>query len=69
MDSESILKEALQLSPAERLRVIELLAKSLSKPDDKIDEIWGEEAEKRYKALKAGKVKTYLVNEIIARYK
>ena len=69
MDSETILKEALRLRPAERLYIIELLTKSLNKPDDKIDEIWKEESEKRYTALKNGKVKSYTINEIISRYK
>ncbi len=69
MDSKSILKEALQLRPAERLQMIEILTKSLSKPDEKIEQIWQEESEKRYTALKDGKVKTFTINEIIQRYK
>ncbi len=69
MDSKIILKEALQLRPAERLQLIEWLTRSLDKPDDKIDQIWAEEAEKRYQALKDGKVKTIPLDEIIQRYK
>jgi len=65
MDSKIILKEALQLRPAERLQLIEWLTRSLDKPDDKIDQIWAEEAEKRYQALKDGKVKTIPLDEII----
>lgn len=69
MDSKSILKEALHLRPAERLQLIELLTQSLSKPDEKIEQIWAEESERRYKALKEEKVKTIPLNEIIQRYK
>ena len=65
MDSKIILKEALQLRPAERLQLIEWLTRSLDKPDDKIDQIWAEEAEKRYQALKDGKVKTIPLDGII----
>jgi hypothetical protein len=36
MDSNSILKEALHLSPAERLHLIEMLTLSLNKPDENI---------------------------------
>ena len=68
MDTKELLKEALQLRPAERLQLIELLTKSLDKPDPKIEHIWGEEAEKRYEALKAGKVKTIPLDEIIQKY-
>jgi len=67
MDTESILTDALHLRPAERLQLIELLTKSLNKPDEIIEQIWAEESEKRYKALKAGKVKTIPLSEIVLR--
>jgi putative addiction module component (TIGR02574 family) len=69
MDSKTLLKEALQLRPSERLQLIEWLAQSLDKPDEKIDAIWAEESEKRYEALKAGKVKTIPLDEIVKKYK
>ena len=69
MDTNSILKEALHLRPAERLQLIELLTRSLNEPDENIEKIWAEESEKRYKALEEGKIKTIAFNEIIERYK
>lgn len=69
MDSNSILKEALHLRPAERLQLIEMLTRSLNKPDENIEKIWAEESEKRYKALEEGKIQTVAFNEIIERYK
>jgi putative addiction module component (TIGR02574 family) len=69
MDTKSILTEALHLRPAERLQLIELLTRSLNKPDEKIEQIWAEESEKRYKALKAGKMRTIPLSEIVLRYK
>ena len=69
MDTRSIFEDALHLRPAERLQLIEMLTKSLNKPDKKIEEIWADESEKRYKALEEGKVKTIAINEIIERYK
>ena len=69
MDSNSILKEALHLRPAERLQLIEMLTRSLNKPDENIEKIWAEESEKRYKALEEGRIKTIAFNEIIAQYK
>ncbi len=69
MDTKSILTEALSLRPAERLQLIEWLTQSLSKPDEKINQIWSEEAEKRFDALKSGKVNTIPLSEIIQRYK
>jgi len=69
MDSNSILKEALNLRPAERLRLIEMLTRSLNNPDENIEKIWAEESEKRYKALEEGRIKTIAFNDIIERYK
>ena len=69
MNSKAILEKALRLRPADRLQLIEWLVRSLDTPDEKIDQIWAEEAEKRYSALKAGKVKTIPLDEILERYK
>ncbi len=65
MDFKTLVEEALHLRPAERLQLIEQLAQSLDKPDEKIERIWANEAEKRYQALKEGKVKTFPLEEII----
>ena len=69
MDTNMILKEALNLSPAERLRLIEALSNSLNKPDESIEKIWAEESEKRYKALEEGRIKVVAFKEVIQRYK
>ena len=69
MDSKTLYEEALHLKPVERLQLIEWLAQSLDKPDEKIEQIWAEESEKRFNALKEGKVRTIPLNEIIQRYK
>lgn len=67
MDSKSIIKDALNLSPAERILILEALSKSLSEPDKEIDEIWKEEVEQRYKAYIDGKIKTISYDEIIKK--
>ncbi len=69
MNSKTLFKEALNLRPADRLQLMEWLAQSLDKPDDKIERIWAEESVKRVEALYDGKVKTISLNEIIDRYK
>ena len=46
-----------------------MLTESLSKANKNIEKIWAEESEKRYEALKVGKVKTILLNEIVKRHK
>jgi putative addiction module component (TIGR02574 family) len=69
MDTNIILKEALNLNPADRLRLIEALSNSLNRPDKSIEKIWAEESEKRYKALEEGKIKVVAFKEVIQRYK
>lgn len=69
MDTKTILMNALHLRPAERLQIVEYLINSLDKPDEEIEKAWSKEAEKRYKAYKEGKVKTYELKEISERYK
>lgn len=64
MDSKNIIKDALNLSPAERILILEALSKSLCEPDKGIDKIWKEEVEQRYKAFVNGKIKTISYDEV-----
>ncbi|MCK7520249.1 MAG: addiction module protein [Ignavibacteriales bacterium] len=64
MSNKDILEMAMKLKPAERFLIIEGLIKSLDEPDKTIDEIWAEEAEKRLKAYREGKLETIPVDEI-----
>jgi len=66
---EGLYKESLKLRPAERLQLMEMIAKNLDQPNEVIDQSWANEAEKRYYAMKKKDVKTISLNEIIARYK
>lgn len=64
MSNKDILEMALKLKPAERFLIIEGLIKSIDEPDKSIDEIWSEEAEKRLKAYRDGKLQTIPAEEI-----
>jgi putative addiction module component (TIGR02574 family) len=56
MSTKELLNEAMKLKPEERLTLVEGLIKSLDEPDKKLDEIWAEEAEKRLKAYRDGRL-------------
>ena len=58
MSNKDILEMALKLKPEERFLIIEGLIKSIDEPDKTIDAIWAEEAEKRLKAYRDGKLQT-----------
>ncbi len=68
MSSKEILGQAMALKPEERFMIIEGLLKSLDEPDQKIDEIWAKEAEKRLKAYKEGSLKGIPMEEIFKDY-
>jgi putative addiction module component (TIGR02574 family) len=56
MSTKDLLDEAMKLKPKERFTLVEGLIKSLDEPDKNLDEIWAEEAEKRLKAYREGKL-------------
>ncbi|MFZ2448214.1 MAG: addiction module protein [Syntrophobacteraceae bacterium] len=56
MNSKEILEQALRLKPDERFLILEGLLKSLDEPDQKLDAIWAEEAGKRLRAYREGKL-------------
>ncbi len=64
MISKEILEQAIALKPEERFIIVEGLLKSLDEPDRKIDEIWAEEAEKRLKSYRAGKLEGVPMEEV-----
>jgi len=64
MSNAQILQEALQLSPQERYIVVESLLQSLDKPDDSIDNVWADEAEKRLQNYRDNKVQTIPFEEV-----
>lgn len=63
-ESDVLLKEALLLKPQDRFMLIEALIQSLDKPDEEIDTIWAEEAQKRLIAHRLGKTKSISFKEV-----
>ena len=57
------------LPAEEKLRLLDVLLSDLDKPDPMIDQIWADEARKRWNAYKAGKLQTVSYEELIKRYK
>ena len=53
---KTLISKALKLEPAERFIVIEALIRSLDIPDPEIEKAWADEAERRLKAYKEGKL-------------
>ena len=64
MSSREVLEQALKLRPNERFMVVEGLIKSLDEPDKSLDTIWAEEAVKRLKAYRVGKLEGVPIEEV-----
>ena len=64
MSTKDLLNEALKLKPEERFTLVESLIKSLDEPDKELDEIWAEEAEKRLKAYRKGRLEGVEMGDI-----
>ncbi len=58
MGKNDILEQALHLKANERFLLVEELLKSLDTPDENINKIWEEEANKRVDAFKKGELET-----------
>jgi putative addiction module component (TIGR02574 family) len=56
MSSKEILEQALKLRPDEKFSVVEGLLRSLDEPNATLEAIWAEEAEKRLKAYREGRL-------------
>ena len=64
MNIKEIIGQALELKPEERFIIVEGLLKSIDEPDQKIDGVWAEEAEKRLKAYREGSLEGIPMEEI-----
>ncbi|MFQ5835429.1 MAG: addiction module protein [bacterium] len=56
MSIKEILEQALCLKPQDKFSIIEGLLSSLDEPDRNLEQIWAEEAEKRLKAYREGRL-------------
>lgn len=56
MSNKEIIESALKLSPPEKLLIVESILRSLDEPNKDIENIWIDEAEKRLKAYREGKL-------------
>ena len=64
-----ILKDALNLRPAEKAELIDKLLSSLDNPDKELDALWAKEAEARIEAYNLGKIKALTLKEVLAKYR
>ena len=64
MGINELLEQALTLNVNERTKLIDELFKSIDKPDEEIDQIWADEANKRLEAYRKGEIKAVPMEDI-----
>lgn len=64
-----ILRDALNLPPAEKAELIDKLLSSIDKPDKEVDELWAKEVEDRIEAYEQGKMKALTLSEVLEKYR
>ncbi len=67
MSNKEIIESALKLSPPEKLLIVESILRSLDEPNKEIENIWIEEAEKRLKAYRDGKLEGIPMEDIFKK--
>lgn len=64
--TDKLVRDALQLEPAERAAIIEELLSSLDRPDPAIDGKWAKEAEDRLARYRAGEIEAVAAKDVFA---
>jgi putative addiction module component (TIGR02574 family) len=65
MNTVEILQSALKLDPSERFLLVDEILHSLDKPDQELDRLWIEAAERRLAAYRCGQVKGIPAEEVL----
>jgi len=66
---QELYQQANQLTLLEKLHLAEFLLADLDKPDQEIDVIWKDEAQKRWQAYQAGELITVSYDTMMQKYK
>jgi len=64
MSAKKLLDEAMKLKPQDRISLVEILIQSLDEANERLDEIWVQEAKKRLEAYRQGRLGAIPMEEI-----
>ncbi len=63
--NKNLLDSVLQLNPAERMRLLDVIHDSLDQPVAAIDQAWYDEAQRRLTAYKSGKTQPIAAEDVL----
>lgn len=67
-EAKRVQELALKLPVVEKVRLVNRLLASLDQPDSATDKLWKKEVEDRIEAHRAGKMKSFTLGEVLAKY-
>ena len=67
--ADQITSEAHSLPDEEKLRLVDTLLEDLDRPDPLMDRIWAEEARKRWRAFKDGRIPSVSYADVMKKYR
>ena len=66
--TEALCARARELSPTERLNLVDQILSSLDEADPAIDGLWAREAEDRLAAYRSGEIRAIPLSDVLAKY-
>ncbi len=66
--TEALCARARELSPTERLDLVDQILSSLDETDPAIDRLWAREAEDRLAAYRRGEIRAIPLSDVLAKY-
>ena len=67
--TDELLSKMKALPEDEKLLLVDAILTDLYRPDPEIEQVWADEARKRWDAYKAGKIPTVSYEEVMAKYR
>ena len=67
--AEKLAEEIKSLTDVEKLRLVDVILTDLDKPDPELDNIWAEEARKRWEGYKSGRIPSLAYHEVMGKYR
>lgn len=67
--TKALSEQAFQLSPVERMELLERILDSLDQPDTTTDALWASGADDRLAAYRRGEIRAIPLSEVLAKYK
>ena len=67
--AKALREQARELSPQDRIALVEDVLDSLDRPDAHIDRLWAKEAGERLAAYRRGEIAAKDLSEVIAKYR